>query len=130
MIILDTHIWLWWANQDTNLLKPLWIETIEQANEVGVSAISLFEVAWLEQHGRIKLPCEQNEWFEKALTGSGILLIPLTPIIASLAVALTVHHSAPQDRIIIATTLACDAKILSADKKFPFYVELRDKLIK
>lgn len=130
MIILDTHVWLWWVNQDTELLKPLWMETIEQADKVGVSAISLFEVAWLVQHGRIKLPCEQNEWFDKALTGSEILLMPLTPQIASLAVSLTEHHSDPQDRIIIATTLACDAKILSVDKKFPLYVELKDRLIR
>ena len=81
MIILDTHVWLWWVNQDIELLKPLWMETIEQADKVGVSAISLFEVAWLVQHDRIKLPCEQNEWFGKALTGSDILLIPLTPLV-------------------------------------------------
>ncbi len=130
MIILDTHIWLWWVNQDTEFLKLSWLETIEQADQVGVSAISLFEVAWLEQHGRIKLPCEQNEWFEKALSGSNISLIPLTPQIATLAVSLTDYHSDPQDRIIIATVIACNAKIISVDKKFPFYVELTNKLIR
>ena len=50
MIIVDTHIWLWWVNQNTELLKPLWMEKIEQADKVGVSAISWFEVAWLVQH--------------------------------------------------------------------------------
>jgi PIN domain nuclease of toxin-antitoxin system len=130
MIILDTHIWLWWVNQDSELLKPLWQTTIEQADEVGVSAISLFEVAWLQQHSRIELPCEQNEWFEKALAGSGISLLPLSPQIAIKAVSLTDYHSDPQDRIIIATTISYDAQIISADKKFPFYIELKDKLIK
>ena len=130
MIILDTHIWLWWVNQDTECLKPLWLNTIENADEVAVSAISLFEVAWLEQHDRIQLPCEQNKWFEKALEGSDISLIPLTPQIATLAVSLTDYHSDPQDRIIIATTVACNAKLISADKKFPFYLELKDRLIK
>jgi PIN domain nuclease of toxin-antitoxin system len=130
MIILDTHIWLWWVNQETEFLKPLWQKTIEEANEVGVSVISLFEVAWLQQHGRITLPCQQNEWFEKALAGSGISLMPLTPQIATLAVSLTDYHSDPQDRIIIATTLACDGKIISVDKKFPFYVELNNRLIR
>ncbi|NOQ34824.1 MAG: PIN domain-containing protein [Methylococcaceae bacterium] len=130
MIILDTHVWLWWVNQDKEHLKPSWQEKIEQADKIGVSAISLFEVAWLEEHERIKLPCSQNDWFEKALEGSGISLIPLTPQIASLAVALTEHHSDPQDRIIIATTLICKAEILTADKKFPLYKELEGKIIK
>ncbi|MCX7096784.1 MAG: type II toxin-antitoxin system VapC family toxin [Methylococcales bacterium] len=129
MIILDTHIWLWWVNQDSAFLKPLWLEMIGQADEVGVSAISLFEVAWLQQHGRIQLPCELNEWFEKALAGSGISLRPLTPAIAKLAVSLTDYHSDPQDRIIIATAIAHDGGIISVDKKFPYYPELENRLI-
>jgi PIN domain nuclease of toxin-antitoxin system len=40
MIILDTHIWLWWLNQSPKL-KTTWLEHIEQAKQVGVSAISL-----------------------------------------------------------------------------------------
>jgi len=48
MIILDTHIWVWWVHDDTKLTKAQ-IEAIK-ANEVdviGVSAISLWEVAKL-----------------------------------------------------------------------------------
>ena len=130
MIVLDTHIWLWWVNEDNEFLKPLWLEVIEQADEVGVSAISLFEVAWLQQHGKIQLPCAINEWFEKALAGSGISLLPLTPPIATLAVSLTDYHSDPQDRIIMATAIVHDGKLISVDKKFPFYPELENRLIR
>ncbi len=56
MVILDTHIWLWWINQDTKL-KTVWLECIEQADQVGISAISLFEVSWLVKHNRIGLSC-------------------------------------------------------------------------
>jgi len=128
MIILETHIWLWWVNQSTKL-KTTWLEHIEQAEQVGVSAISLFEVSWLNRHNRIELPCPPHEWFDKALAGSDIQLIPLTPEIASQAVDLQQHHSDPQDRIIIATALIHNALLLSADNKFKFYTELEDKLI-
>ncbi|KOR31346.1 twitching motility protein PilT [Achromatium sp. WMS3] len=127
MVILDTHIWLWWINQ--HKLKSTWLEHIEQANQVGISAISLFEVACLDQHNRIQLPIPRNKWFEKALTGSGIQLVPITPEIASKAVDLPEHHSDPQDRIIIATALIHNTLLLSADDKFKFYTELKDKLI-
>lgn len=129
MIILDTHVWLWWVNQDSQL-KATWLECIEEADQVGVSAISLFEVSWLERHKRIKLPCSRLEWFEKALTGSHIQLIPITSEVAGKAVDLTEHHSDPQDRIIIATALVHDALLLSADGKFKLYTEIKDKLIK
>jgi PIN domain nuclease of toxin-antitoxin system len=128
MIVLDTHIWLWWFSQNPKL-KTIWLEHIEQANQVGVSAISLFEVSWLDRHNRIQLPCPRNEWFDKALAGSDIQLIPITPEIASQAVELPEHHSDPQDRLIIATALIHNALLLSADSKFKLYTELEDKLI-
>lgn len=128
MIILDTHIWLWWFNE-TKKLNTSQLKSIEQAEQVGVSAISLFEVSWLDNHNRIELPCSRNEWFEKALSGSDIQLMPLTQDIASLAVDLTEHHSDPQDRIIIATALIHEALLLSSDGKFKLYTELSGKLI-
>jgi PIN domain nuclease of toxin-antitoxin system len=128
MIVLDTHIWLWWINQ-TSKLKTLWLDHIEPAEQVSVSAISLFEVSWLSRHNRIELPCPRHEWFDKALAGSDVQLIPITPEIASQAVDLPEHHSDPQDRIIIATALIHKALLLSADSKFKLYTELEEKLI-
>lgn len=104
-------------------------ELIETADTVAVSAISCFEVAWLERHGRIVLPCDRSAWFEKALQGSGIMLLPITPQIAGMAVDLPEHHSDPQDRIIIATALAHEGKLMSEDRKFPLYEELVRRLL-
>ncbi len=129
MILLDTHVWLWWVNLDRSRLKAPWLRKIESARHVGVSAISCFEVAWLDRHGRIVLPCARGEWFDKALAGSGIELLPVTPEIAGIAVDLPEHHSDPQDRLIIATALAHGADLLSADAKFPRYAELAGKLL-
>ena len=129
MIILDTHIWLWWVNEDIDRIGQVRNDLIQSADYVSVSAISCFEVAWLEAHDRIELPCNRTSWFEKALEGSGINLLPITPIIASIAVDLPDHHSDPQDRIIIATALSHDAQLMSADGKFPRYKELAGRLL-
>jgi PIN domain nuclease of toxin-antitoxin system len=129
MIVLDTHVWLWWVNLDKTRLKSSWLQKIQYSNRVCVSAISCFEVAWLDRHQRIILPCPRGAWFDKALTGSGIELLPITTEIASIAVDLPEHHSDPQDRIIIATALLNAADLLSADAKFPRYQELAGKLV-
>lgn len=50
-------------------------------------------------------------------------------MIASIAVDLPEHHSDPQDRIIIATTMSHDAQLMSADGKFPKYNEIVDRLV-
>lgn len=129
MIVLDTHVWLWWINRDATRLKPAWTARIESAELVGVSAISCFEVAWLIHHGRIELPTPEDEWFDKALPGSGITLLPITPQIARTAVQLPEHHRDPQDRLIIATALIHDATLISVDDKFLHYAELSGHLL-
>jgi PIN domain nuclease of toxin-antitoxin system len=129
VIILDTHIWLWWVNSDADALGTKRKELIEAADTVAVSAISCFEVAWLERHDRIELPCDRISWYEKALQGSGIMLLPITPQIAGMAVDLPEHHSDPQDRIIIATALVHEAQLMSVDRKFSLYEELARRLL-
>lgn len=40
MIVLDTHIWLWWIAGNHRQLKSAWRQKIAGADQVGVSAIS------------------------------------------------------------------------------------------
>lgn len=68
MIVLDTHIWLWWLKLDDNILKRSWRDAIASATSIGVSAISCFEVAWLVHHGRVEIPLTLDVWFEAALS--------------------------------------------------------------
>ena len=128
MLVLDTHIWLWWMS-NAEELKPEWKKRIDMVPEVGVSAISLFEVAWLAQRERIDLGCATDWWFEQALGGSNIQLLPITPSIAIQATNLPEHHRDPQDRLIIATAIEHQAELISADSKFKLYRELSGLLL-
>ena len=61
MIVLDTHIWLWWVNDDTAVLKAEWREMIDNAAEVGISAIVVLRLlGWI---GMAVLPCLNQEAF-------------------------------------------------------------------
>lgn len=129
MIVMDTHIWLWWVNRDLNLLGNKRAEILGRSSPLAVSAISCFEIAWLNHHQRIVLPQNKTEWFEKSLTGSNILLLPITTKVAEIAVELPEHHRDPHDRLIIATAIFYDSYLMSADQKFPQYIEIHDKLL-
>ncbi|MGJ3247562.1 MAG: type II toxin-antitoxin system VapC family toxin [Elainellaceae cyanobacterium] len=129
MIVLDTHIWLWWINEDIAKLGAARKEQIESSDAVAVSAISCFEVAWLDGHGRIELSIDRITWFERALEGSDVTLLSITPQIASIAVDLPEHHRDPQDRLIIATAIAHDCDLMSVDRQFSKYEELDGKLL-
>jgi PIN domain nuclease of toxin-antitoxin system len=129
MIVLDTHIWHWWVNQIAGKLSPATIALIEESAEVGVSAISCFEMAWLVRHGRIDLDMPFDEWLRQVEEACIIQFLPVTPWIGARAVALPEHHKDPQDRIIIATALHHQAHLISFDGHFPDYRELEGLLI-
>jgi len=129
VIVLDTHIWHWWTNQIAGKLTARQIALIEEADEIGVSAISCFEMAWLQRHGRIDLGMSFEEWLSEVESSDAVTLLPITPRIAATAVALPEHHKDPQDRLIIATALLHHAPLMSFDGHFPAYRELDGRLI-
>lgn len=129
MIVLDKHIWHWWVNQIPGKLSPEIIALIEEADEVSISAISCFEMAWLVRHGRIDLNMSFEHWFSQIQHCTDIQILPVTAQIATQAVALPEHHKDPQDRIIIATSLIYEARLLSFDSAFPAYRELDGLLL-
>ena len=57
MIVLDTHIWIWWVHGDDRL-RPKQAEVIKanEADTIGISAISFWEVAKLVEYDRLTLP--------------------------------------------------------------------------
>jgi PIN domain nuclease of toxin-antitoxin system len=130
IIVLDTHIWFWWINLEFERFPAQWLERIEIASQVGIFPVSCFEIALSQQRGRIQLPCSAEEWFQEALTPSGIMLFPLTPEIATRAVNLSPIHKDPFDRIIMATALVHQANLASIDGLFSQYSELDTCLMK
>jgi PIN domain nuclease of toxin-antitoxin system len=129
VIVLDTHIWYWWINLEHDRLPAGMVSTIENAPRVGVASVSCFELALAHRRGRLELPLAPKEWFSRALEGSDVEVLPLTPDIALRAVELADVHRDPFDRIIIATALGLDAKLASVDGHFSAYPELADRLI-
>ncbi len=127
MILLDTHIWVWWVHDPTQL-TPSQREAIAANEEdlIGVSAISCWEVAKLVEYGRLELPCPLEEWFEDALSYPGIQLLALTPEIAVESTRLPGEfHKDPADQIIVATARVYDCPLVTSDEKILKYPYVR-----
>lgn len=119
MIVLDTHIWVWWVHEDAQLTQrqKVWIQEHED-HGLGVSAISCWEVAKLVEYHRLTLPCPVDEWLDQALAYPGIELLPLTPRIAVESTQLPgTFHRDPADQIIVATARVSACPLLTADDK-------------
>lgn len=129
MIVLDTHVWIWWLHGNHPSFKASWQDAIADADEIGVAAISCFEVAWLFRKKRVEVTYPMDKWFDAALDGSGVRLLPMSAAVAQIAVELPEHHRDPFDRMIIATALVNGAGLLSADGRFSEYKALEGRLV-
>ena len=123
MIVLDTHIWIWWVSGVSDLSEEQ-RSAMERAEEegIGVSAISCWEVAKLVELGRLTLDRGVGEWLDLALTYPGVQLLDLTPRIAVLSTTLPGKiHRDPADQIIVATALECNCALVTSDAKIIAY---------
>jgi len=123
MIILDTHVWVWWVHQDERL-TPAQREAIatNETETIGISAISCWEIAKLVEYGRLELPSSLEEWFEQALNYPGVQLLALTPEIAIESTRLPGEfHRDPADQMIVATARIYGCSLVTSDEKILNY---------
>jgi len=60
MILLDTHIWLWWLH-DQDRLSPTAIARMESEEILLVSTISVWEISLKSSVGKLALPLPISE---------------------------------------------------------------------
>lgn len=123
MIVIDTHIWVWWVHGDAHLNEQQtdWLQENEK-HGLGVSIISCWEVAKLVEYNRLTLPCSVAEWLDRALSYPGISLLELTPRIVVESTQLPKDfHKDPADQMIVATSRVLDCALLTADAKILNY---------
>lgn len=122
MIVLDTHIWVWWVQNDTRLTQKhrQWLQEYESSG-LGVSIVSCWEVAKLVEKNRLILPLVIDKWLEAALAYPGVQLLNLTLPIVVDSTQLSGFHSDPFDQMIVATARTYGCPLLTADEKILNY---------
>ena len=118
MILLDTHILIWLLIAPENL-SPKEKKAIFAARKSGplaVSAISLWEIAWLAENKRIGIDVSVDS-FVKRCAGY-VRVLPITPDIAIQSVKFPKSYpNDPQDRMIGATAMVEGIRLLTRDDK-------------
>ncbi len=122
MIVLDTHIWVWWVDNSPRLTEQLReLIAAHQSSGLGVSIFSCWEVAKLVEKGRIQLVRPVNEWLDLGLAYPGVQLLELTLPIVVKATQLEGFHNDPADQIIVATAQDRACPLLTVDAKIVNY---------
>ncbi len=124
MIVLDTHIWLWWISNPENLSTAA-NQAIDQAiteDGIIISSISTWEVALLVDKERLKLSIDLRDWVRKTESLPFVRFMPVDNTISLRSVALPGQfHPDPADRIITATAMTMGLPLVTKDDKIISY---------
>ena len=116
MVLLDTHVLLWWAVDPDRLSSAATASLAAMERRGGfASAISIWELGVKIQRGKLDLGISIEE-FTRRIHKSGIIeLLPVNTATWLRSLALAWDHRDPADRVIVATALLQDVPLLTAD---------------
>ena len=110
-LLIDTQILLWWDRQLRRLSRPLRAAIEDEANDIFVSAASIWEIAIKRAIGKLSF----RRSIVDAVSEFGFEVLPVIGSHAEHAGGLPRHHNDPFDRLIIAQALAEGMSLVSAD---------------
>ena len=117
MILLDTHALVWLAFEPARLSKAAREAIRESARTggLGISAITLWKVAWLATHHRVDFTGTANAFLEEISSRTAVF--PITRQIALLANQLPATYSRdPSDRLIGGTAMSEGIALVTKDR--------------
>jgi PIN domain nuclease of toxin-antitoxin system len=120
-LLLDTHIFIWWADQPEKLSPAALSALQDEANELLLSVASVWEMQIKIQLGKLKLSLPLKELVKNQQETNDIRVSPvaLTHVLA--LDALPFHHKDPFDRLLIAQSIEEDLTLVTADSQFSAY---------
>jgi len=110
-LLLDTHAFLWWESADPRLGAAARQAIGDQANQIFVSAASVWEIATKRRTGKLAFAGSPVE----AIGKNGFFELPIAPLDAELAGDLDWTHRDPFDRLLVAQAMRLRGALVTAD---------------
>ena len=113
-VLLDTHTFLWWADDDRRLSSSA-RRAIEAATDGFFSLVSCWEMAIKVSRGRLTLAKPVERFVPEQLGLNAFQVLPIDLDDVARVATLPFHHRDPFDRLLIAQALNDELAIVSAD---------------
>jgi len=110
-LLLDTHVLLWWLDDNPNLSQSARTVIADGNNLVFVSAAVIWEIQIKQALGKLKIPVN----FHKVLDRQGFEMIDITVEHAYAVGKLPPYHRDPFDRILVAQAKMEKMTLVSRD---------------
>lgn len=117
-LLLDTNVALWLLLGDRQRVSEAAVQALEEtANEVALSAVTVWEIAIKRSLGKVTLP----DGWAVSLRRLGFDPMPVTAIHAAAVERLPWHHRDPFDRLLVAQASVEGYALVTADRRLPAY---------
>jgi PIN domain nuclease of toxin-antitoxin system len=116
-LLLDTHVLLWWDQDDRRLAASARSLIANPHNDVFVSAASPWEIAIKAKKGKLAFTGSACRLIED----NGFLALPITPEHGEAAGQLAWEHPDPFDRLLVVQSLQEELVLVHADAQIRSY---------
>lgn len=114
-LLLDTHIFLWLISGDSRLSDNFADAITDPANDVFLSAASVWEIIIKSDLGKLPLPDAPGRYIPKQRKLHQIGSLPISETSLGNLSGLPRLHRDPFDRLLISQTLAEDITFVTVD---------------
>ena len=119
--LIDTHVWLWMQTDPGRMRDETRQLAEDMANELLLSAASVWEIAIKYRIGKLPLPEPPTKYVPDRMRRSGTTPLAVEPVHALRTSELPDHHNDPFDRLLIAQAQTLGIPIMTADRQINAY---------
>jgi PIN domain nuclease of toxin-antitoxin system len=118
MFISDTHPLIWYSTGKYSQLSRKVLNLFQKAETgeslIYIPAVTFWEIALLENLGKIKLDKRFDFWANELLSGNGFEIVALEPSIISKSVGYNFNDDS-FDKVIVASAVELDVPLITKD---------------
>ena len=120
-LLLDTHIFIWWANEPEKLSEKAVAACQDNNNTLILSVVCAWEMQIKMQLGKLKINRPIEELIKTQQQANGLQVLPIELAHVFSLSNLPSHHKDPFDRLLIAQAKVEGATLVSVDPVFSSY---------
>lgn len=121
ILLLDTHIFIWWATDPDKLSQKQLAALTDPNNQTVLSIASMWEMQIKEQVGRLTLPFPAETLVKLQCHYNQIDTLPILERHIWALKELPLHHRDPFDRLLAAQSIAEGCQLMTVDRVFKQY---------